>query len=1798
MRKCFGIVFVAIIIATAMISILPQKAYASPTDNIDSTVGITRGEWLSELATLFEMTVEDDNYPDNYFSDLDSSSEYYYDILLTVQFGVVNVEAGDPIYPDNPVTREFAAQTLNFCLGYQMDENSTYTFSDSSEVTYPDDAQIALNRGWFELIDGKFSPQTNVSADEVSFMLQDAKKAWTSTDIDENYENTYNFVDEVIEIPESTDVYLLDDGRIYIVNSSETITNGDKFAVYLNGIPCVYTADSVEKDGQDYIIEGTEVEHEEAYTDVDMQGTLDASALQIGEAADGLDVDYTEETANDSQSSTYGLISPRSNTINLDKYTSLNISGKVTIGDGQSVSIKAKMKNVKIDYAVSLSGETFVKLRGDSDLSCSAEIDSMKAIGYDETTLVPATVPGVGGLDMIFELSAGGKFTCKTSGYLTTGVSYSKANGFRIIKGFEAKSFSFTCEAGVSAGIKVRLGITGKLLPMKGYVYTKAGGKAVVRSVTYDSGTPKKCGEFSAWVYASTGATVKITIKSFTGKPSTSFDKESEIFGESNSPIRVYHHYEDGKEVASCSRGNEFKYYTRYSSRYWGSGWSGASGAYGYDDDGNPVAVYTYTLDDDNNATITGYNGNATCLDIPETIDGYTVVGIGNDVFKGNISLINVSMPDTVTKVGNYAFYKCTSLETIKLSNNLKTLGGWSLGGCTSLCDVTIPKSLTEANTTSNFGINTGGPFAADTALKTVQLEEGMTVVPANLFYGCTGLESIEIPDTVTEIGDWAFYECTSLETIKLSNNLKTLGGRSLGGCTSLSDVTIPKSLTTANTVSSFTIGTGGPFADDTELKTVKLEEGITEVPANLFYGCTGLESIEIPDSVTKIGNKAFYGCTSLISFSMDDNILNLGSNVFYNCSSLKTFTWNNVISAIPNNTFTGCSCLETFVMKDKIIKVGESAFSGCTALNNVTWNENLETISDSAFYDCDALEVIKLPNSVTSIGAKVFYDCDTLKTVEIGSKVKSIGNKAFYNCDSLSEIIIPDSVTSIGSSLFYDCDLLQDVNLGTGITSIPESCFEHCDVLGNIKLPYRVASIGIDAFKNCVKLSSITIPRATTTIDSSAFSYPANMTVYGVAGTYAETFANEQGMKFVNQEVNAQTVSLSKAELTINKGSTAKLVLTVNPADFTDEVTWKSSDTSVATISDAGEVKAVATGTAIIKVTVGSVSASCKVTVIQPVTGISLNKTSLSLEALDTYQLKATVSPTTAADKTVTWTSSEPNVATVDESGLVTALSKGATTVTVKANDGSGVSKTCNVTVTNTAHICTTVDEMESTHNYTNNCSDYWVYTMSGATRLVVTFDERTNIEDGFDYLYIYDAESTEIGKYTGTELAGQTVNLTGNTVKIKLVSDSSGNEWGFKVTNIDSSCQHTSTKLQNKKDATCTENGYTGDVVCEDCGKIIEAGTVIEAAGHSAVNSPAVEATCITDGKTAGEYCSVCGKTLVGMTRIPAKGHTEVIDEKVDATCTENGLTEGKHCSVCHAILVEQTVILASHNWNDGVESVLPTCNDEGVILYTCKVCGETKTQAIAKKGHTIEKDSAVTPTCTTPGLTEGSHCSVCGAIVEPQEEVLAKGHSYETITTKATTKKNGSVVKKCRVCGYVSSNTTIYYPKVITLSRTSYVYSGKTQKPIVTIKRADGKTLASSNYTVTYSAGCKYVGKYTAKITFKGNYTGSVSKTFTIVPKSTYISSLTRSTKAFTVKWKKQSTQTSGYQIVYSTSSRFASGNKYVTVTSNQTIAKKITQLKAKKKYYVKVRTYKTVNGTKYYSNWSSAKAVITK
>lgn len=211
-------------------------------------------------------------------------------------------------------------------------------------------------------------------------------------------------------------------------------------------------------------------------------------------------------------------------------------------------------------------------------------------------------------------------------------------------------------------------------------------------------------------------------------------------------------------------------------------------------------------------------------------------------------------------------------------------------------------------------------------------------------------------------------------------------------------------------------------------------------------------------------------------------------------------------------------------------------------------------------------------------------------------------------------------------------------------------------------------------------------------------------------------------------------------------------------------------------------------------------------------------------------------------------------------------------------------------------------------------------------------------------------------------------------------------------------------------------------------------------------------------------------------------------------------------------------------------------------------------------------------------------------------------AKGHKPQENVTQATAQSDGKIVTKCSVCGKTLSETVIKKASDIRLSAASYTYNRKVKTPQVTVKDSAGKTLKlNTDYTVTYAKGRKNVGSYAVTIKFKGNYSGTVEKAFTIKPKPTSISKLTAGRKKVTIKWKKEKTQTTGYQIQYSTSSKFKSA-KTVTVSKNKTTSKTISKLKAKKKYYVRIRTYKTVkvNGksTKIYSSWSKARSVKVK
>ena len=315
---------------------------------------------------------------------------------------------------------------------------------------------------------------------------------------------------------------------------------------------------------------------------------------------------------------------------------------------------------------------------------------------------------------------------------------------------------------------------------------------------------------------------------------------------------------------------------------------------------------------------------------------------------------------------------------------------------------------------------------------------------------------------------------------------------------------------------------------------------------------------------------------------------------------------------------------------------------------------------------------------------------------------------------------------------------------------------------------------------------------------------------------------------------------------------------------------------------------------------------------------------------------------------------------------------------------------------------------------------------------------------------------------------------------------------------------------------------------------------------------------------------------------------------------------------------LIVDRSGAHIEWKYKDALGSL--TVDDVDVIidLSTCGSCG-TNTVVVHYMGYTATANfnlnhnyrpkASVLPTCTTAGYTP-YFCTICADEVH-RDIVPALGHNYKEKSralTKTTTSKDGkrTATYACTRTGckatYTKTLQTYYKVNNIKLSKTAYTYNGKVQKPSVTVKDSKGKTLKKgTDYTVSYSSGCKNVGRYTVKVTLKGNYSGTKSLTYNINPKGTGVSKVTAAKKGFKVTWKKQATQTTGYQVQYSTNSKFKSA-KTVTISKNKTTSKSVSKLSAKKKYYVRVRTYKTVKiggkSVKLYSGWSKAKSVTTK
>ncbi len=1069
---------------------------------------IKRIEWLHNLSVLFEMTVSSENVPDNYFADLTEDSEYYKDAMLATEFGVVDIEAGGNIDPEGVATREFTAHTLNFCLGFKL-ENADYTFSDVDEVTYDEDVQIALDRNWFSLVSGAFVPTQAVTDTEIATMIADAQAVLTETETEHGTKNIFEYTDNVTVVPNGTDVEIDDDGVIKITDCPVSVSVGDIFVVFVNGLPAIYTAYSVRTEGNVTTITGETYNGTDVIKDIKAIGAVDVDMSQV-------------ELEEDVKLVTEKVYSKSRKAANIEQK---KFNKTVSLGDGASVTFDVVLNNMVIDYDIDFSGGYYkLNLKSDVMTTATANFDFIKAAGYPKSiTLGKINVAGIGSIDLTVNFTLSGQVGFTNETYISVGAELNDSH-FRAYKTFQKKYFTITAE--IDASIYLDLSLNADILGViKGSVGARAGvkGKLIYKKY-YDEKKPEECTTLKAWMFAECYYYLNIIGKTY--------DDTETIYNEKNSPVRVYYHYEDGIEVTKCIRDGQ-GYYTPASSRYGSSGMRYGSST-GLDYAGEVYTIYTYDLDEDNNATITGYKGNASAIIIPEKIDGYTVKAIGSKAFSGKTSIYSVIIPKTLTEIGTYAFFGCTALREIVIPDTVTEIGTYAFADCKNLSSVSLSKSLISLdsrafqNCTALTSIHIpktletvfdgglDGPFAGCTNLKTVTFEENTTKIAGYLFHACPGIEEITIPNTVTEIGYGAFRNCKALKKVVIPNSVTKIGSNAFSSCTALKEIVIP--------------------------------DTVTEIGTYAFFSCTALKEISIPEKVTQINNNTFENCKSLSKVTLPKTLTEICDSAFKNCDSLTSIEIPEKVETIKSDVFRNCDALETVAISDSVKTISKYAFAECEKLKNVTLGKGITTIERALFMDCLAIEEIVIQKGVTEIKAEAFRNCTSLKKVTIPVTVTSIDATAFS---------YPDKTTIYGCTGTYAETFAKDygfkfVDITNHITGL---------VLKDNENEQIVVTSGMYVTPEFEYMPADTTDIITLTSNNTSIVTVSDNQLYGRSnGTATVTATTSGGLQYTFNvyvhSLNSISVTTQPSKTKYNYGEELDLAGLVVTATFSDGLT------------------------------------------------------------------------------------------------------------------------------------------------------------------------------------------------------------------------------------------------------------------------------------------------------------------------------------------------------------------------------------------------------------------------------------------------------------------------------------------------------------------------------------------------------------------------------------------------------------------------------------------------------------------
>lgn len=676
---------------------------------------------------------------------------------------------------------------------------------------------------------------------------------------------------------------------------------------------------------------------------------------------------------------------------------------------------------------------------------------------------------------------------------------------------------------------------------------------------------------------------------------------------------------------------------------------------------------------------------------IPQTVTysgkTYTVTTIGSSSFR-NCNVTSVTLPNTITTIGSYAFMNCEILANITIPNSVCHIGLDAFDG--SLWYKSQADGLIYAGSVA-YKYKGTMPYGTS-----INLKDGTLGIAVNAFKNCSGLKNITFPNSITTIGERAFSGCTSLTGLNIPNSVDNIGLGAFSGCSGLTNITLSNS--------------------------------ITSIENSLFYGCTGLSSIIIPNSVKAIGSYAF-SRTSINSIIIPESIESIGSNAFYGCSLLTELTFNAIscsefsdsqpafdgtslniinigdcVGRIPDHFMKGVSTI-TSIYSNSItppIMLCEDCFSVYNSAklfvpyqsqdiyrNTYYWNKFNKIYGIDADGNIPATGISLNASDKQLIANQTFHLIATIKPDLVTNKDVqwSSGNKNVATVDSVGLVTaIADGTTTITATTIDGTNLSASCLITVSSIPVAFITLNNTSLTLDLSETYQLtASISpSNATNKTIEWKSSNSLVATVSDDGLVTPIiPGNATITATTTDGTNLSASCQ-VTIVNQ---VKDITLNESNLTLILPETAQLIATITPSDATTPIlTWTSSKSSVATVDSNGFITSVGVGTTTIKATTtdgSNLSASCQVTVNkQLVTSIALNETAHVMNIGESFQLLADITPDNASNKALTWSSGNSSVASVDNSGLVTAKSSGTTLIKASTTDGSYIYANCSIEV------------------------------------------------------------------------------------------------------------------------------------------------------------------------------------------------------------------------------------------------------------------------------------------------------------------------------------------------------------------------------------------------------------------------------------------------------------------------------------------------------------------------------------